>query len=149
MEDDRLPLVVILSEAKDLAPARHGQALRFAQGDSERRAMSGPRPPGFLRQDDVAPANRMTSVASAGATVVNGRVPVHVLLPEVLRKRPYIRREWCIHVIQHPVRRERQGDDRWRFWAPIADLGDRYLRVVTLDDGTTIRNTFPDRGFRP
>jgi hypothetical protein len=68
---------------------------------------------------------------------------------EVLRKRPYIRREWCVHVVQHAVRSERQDDDRWRFWAPIADLGNRYLRVVTLEDGTTIHNAFLDRGFRP
>ena len=30
---------------------------------------------------------------------------------EVLRKRPYIRREWCIRVIEAPLRVERQGTD--------------------------------------
>ncbi|HEY0996219.1 MAG TPA: hypothetical protein VGD77_09535 [Gemmatimonadaceae bacterium] len=68
---------------------------------------------------------------------------------EVLRKRPYLRRDWCMHVIEHPVRAERQDDNRWRFWAPIADLGGRYLRVVTLEDRRTIHNAFPDRGFKP
>ena len=68
---------------------------------------------------------------------------------EVLRKRPYIRKEWCIFVVENAVRAEPQEDDRWRFWAPIADLGGRYLRVVTLADRVTIHNAFPDRGFMP
>ena len=68
---------------------------------------------------------------------------------EVLRKRPYLRREWCVRVVEQPVRVERQEDNRWRFWAPVADLGGRVLRVVTLDDRTTIHNAFPDRGFMP
>ncbi len=37
--------------------------------------------------------------------------------------------------------------DRFRFWAPIADFGGRYLRVITLEDKVTI--AFPDRGFKP
>jgi hypothetical protein len=68
---------------------------------------------------------------------------------EVLRKRPYLQREWCIRVLENPVRSERQEDNRWRFWAPIAELEGRYLRVVTLDDRLTIHNAFPDRGFTP
>jgi hypothetical protein len=68
---------------------------------------------------------------------------------EILRKRPYIKREWCIAVITNPVRIERQEDNRWRFWAVVPDLGGRYLRVITLDDQVTIHNAFPDRGFRP
>ena len=68
---------------------------------------------------------------------------------EVLRKRPYLQREWCIRVVEHPVRSERQEDNRWRFWAPIAELEGRYLRVVTPDDRLTIHNAFPDRGFTP
>ena len=68
---------------------------------------------------------------------------------EVLRKRPYLRREWCIAVVEHPIRRERQENKRYRFWAVVPELGGRYLRVVTLDDQVTIHNAFPDRGFRP
>lgn len=67
---------------------------------------------------------------------------------EVLRKRPYLRREWCVQVVEHPVRVERQEDNRWRFWAPVAELPGRSLRVVTLEDKRTIHNAFPDRGFR-
>jgi hypothetical protein len=68
---------------------------------------------------------------------------------EVLRKRPYLRREWCVWVVQHPLRVERQEDNRYRFWASVPDLDGRYLRVVTLEDQTTIHNAFPDRGFTP
>jgi hypothetical protein len=68
---------------------------------------------------------------------------------EVLRKRPYLQREWCVRVLENPVRSERQEDNRWRFWAPIAELEGRYLRVVTLEDRLTIHNAFPDRGFTP
>jgi hypothetical protein len=68
---------------------------------------------------------------------------------EVLRKRPYLRREWCIAVVAQPVRVEQQEDNRYRFWAPVPELEGRYLRVVTLADRTTIHNAFPDRGFQP
>jgi hypothetical protein len=68
---------------------------------------------------------------------------------EVLRKRPYLRREWCVRVLENPIRTETQEYDRWRFWAAVPELGGRYLRVVTLEDKVTIHNAFPDRGFRP
>ena len=68
---------------------------------------------------------------------------------EVLRNRSYLRREWCIRVVEAPLRMERQEDNRYRFWAVAPELGGRYLRVVTLDDKITIHNAFPDRGFLP
>ncbi len=68
---------------------------------------------------------------------------------EVLRKRPYLRKEWCRRVLANPVRSEPQEHNRWRFWAPIDELDGRFLRVVTLADKTTIHNAFPDRGFKP
>ena len=67
----------------------------------------------------------------------------------VLRKRPYLRREWCIEVVLHPERQDAQPDGRLRFWARVPELGGRYLRVVTLIDGRTIHNAFPDRGYVP
>lgn len=70
-------------------------------------------------------------------------------LAEVLRKRPYLKIEWCFRAIENPIRREEQGDDRIRFWVEIPELEGRYLRVVTLDDGITIHNAFPDRRFKP
>lgn len=68
---------------------------------------------------------------------------------QVMRKRPYLRREWCVRVVEQPLRIERQEDNRYRFWGRVPELGDRILRVVTLDDACTIHNAFPDRGFRP
>lgn len=66
---------------------------------------------------------------------------------QVLRKRPYIRREWCLQAMQNPARREAQPDGRVRYWVFIAELG-KLLRVVTLEDGETVHNAFPDRDFR-
>jgi hypothetical protein len=68
---------------------------------------------------------------------------------EVLRKRPYLRREWCIRVVNDPIRVEPQNGNRYRYWGMIPELGGRYLRVVTLADRVTIHNAFPDRGFKP
>ena len=68
---------------------------------------------------------------------------------EVLKKRPYLQKDWCIFVIENAVRCERQENNRYRFWAAVPELRDRLLRVVTRDDKTTIHNAFPDRGFRP
>jgi hypothetical protein len=36
-----------------------------------------------------------------------------------------------------------------RFWAPVEELGGRFLRVVTLEDKLTIHNAFPDRCYKP
>lgn len=67
---------------------------------------------------------------------------------EVLRKRPYIKKEWCAFVIENPLRVEEQpADNRVRFWARIPEFGNRALRVVTLADRVTIHNAFPDRDF--
>jgi hypothetical protein len=68
---------------------------------------------------------------------------------EVLRKRSYLKKEWCIRVVENPVRWEPQEHNRYRFWAVCPELGNRYPRVVTLADRVTIHNAFPDRGFTP
>ena len=67
---------------------------------------------------------------------------------EVLRKRPYLKKERCIQVIENPIKVERQEHNRFRFWGEIKELGGRVLRVVTLDDKKTIHNAFPDRRFK-
>lgn len=67
---------------------------------------------------------------------------------EVLRKRPYLKKEWCIRVVEHSMKSERQENNRIRFWGKVPELGHRVLRVITLDDGVTIHNAFPDRGFK-
>ena len=68
---------------------------------------------------------------------------------EVLRKRPYLTREWCVYVVANAVKSEPQERNRYRFWAAVPEFGGRYLRVVTLEDRVTIHNAFPDRRFKP
>lgn len=54
-----------------------------------------------------------------------------------------------MQVLQDPVRMEPQGGDRWRFWAAVAQLEGRSLRVVTHANKVTIHNALPDRRFKP
>ena len=68
---------------------------------------------------------------------------------EVLRKRPYLKKEWCIRVVERAIRSESQEKTRHRFWGEIPELKGRYLRVISLDDKVTIHNAFPDRRFKP
>lgn len=67
---------------------------------------------------------------------------------DVLIKRPYIKLEWCVAAINNPIRRETQPDGRIRHWVFVPELG-KYLRVVTLPDGATLHDAFPDRRFIP
>lgn len=67
---------------------------------------------------------------------------------EVLRKREYLKKEWCIRIIENPMRVEVQGDSRVRFWGRIEEFRNLVFRVVTLADRMTIHNAFPDRGFK-
>ena len=68
---------------------------------------------------------------------------------EVLRKRPYLSKEMCVRVVEHPERVEPQESNRYRFWAVVPELDGKYLRVVTLADKGTIHNAFLDRRFKP
>ena len=68
---------------------------------------------------------------------------------KVLRRRPYLRREWCVRAVEHPLRVERQEDNRFRYWCEIPEMPGRFLRVVTLEDQVTIHNAFFDRRFKP
>jgi hypothetical protein len=67
---------------------------------------------------------------------------------QVLPKRPYLKREWCEQALTNFVYRELQPEDeRIRYWIYIEEIG-KYLRVVTLADGETVHNAFPDRNFK-
>jgi hypothetical protein len=68
---------------------------------------------------------------------------------EVMRKRPYLKKEWCVQVIENPLKVEPQERNRFRFWGLIDDLEGRVLRVITLEDKRTIHNAFPDRRYKP
>ncbi|MHC4118496.1 MAG: hypothetical protein ACYSWO_13425 [Planctomycetota bacterium] len=67
---------------------------------------------------------------------------------EVLRKRPYIKKEWCIRVLEEPLRVEQQEGNRFRFWGVVEQLEGKVLRVITLDDKVTVHNAFPDRRYK-
>lgn len=67
---------------------------------------------------------------------------------QVLRKRPYLDRSWCEKALTDYARKEKQPENgRIRYWVYITEL-EKYLRVVTLEDGETVHNAFPDRNFK-
>ena len=68
-------------------------------------------------------------------------------LNEVLRKRPYIQKEWCIRIVENPLKYEKQEHNRYRFWGRIEEYENKVFRVVTLEDKITIHNAFPDRRY--
>jgi hypothetical protein len=55
---------------------------------------------------------------------------------------------WIEQVVRRPARTEIQSDGRIRMWGRIDEAGERYLRVVLLDDGETVHNAFFDRTFQ-
>jgi len=59
-----------------------------------------------------------------------------------------IRIEWIERVVNNPLREQIQSDGRIRRWARIPEAGDKFLRVVLLEDGETVHNAFFDRSFR-
>ncbi len=67
---------------------------------------------------------------------------------DVLLKRPYIKLEWCQAALSNPLRWEIQPDGRIRHWIFVPELN-KHSRIVTLDDGVTLHNAFPDRRFKP
>ena len=67
---------------------------------------------------------------------------------EVLKKRPYLKKEWCVEVVENPLRVELQEKNRFRFWGRVKELDNKVLRVVTLENKQTIHNAFPDRVFK-
>ncbi len=67
---------------------------------------------------------------------------------EVLHKRPYLKKDWCIKIIENPLKVKQQEGNRFRFWGQVEGLERKILRVVTLEDKITIHNAFFDRRFK-
>lgn len=65
---------------------------------------------------------------------------------QVLRKRPYLQTSWIKLALENPDTKKLQDDGRIQYWVYIKELN-KYLRVVTLEDGETVHNAFPDRNF--
>lgn len=70
---------------------------------------------------------------------------------QVLRKRPYLSLEICRVVVENPILISPQDDGRIPHWGWVTlqnGAEPRILRMITLEDNTTIHNAFPDRNFR-
>ncbi len=65
---------------------------------------------------------------------------------QVLRKRPYLRRDWCEKALREHVRREIEPQGRVRYWWVVPELG-KYLRVVTLRTAGQSTTRFPTVTF--
>jgi hypothetical protein len=69
-----------------------------------------------------------------------------------IRRRPdraVIEEAWIERVVSRPERERAQSDGRLRRWGRIPEAGNRWLRVVVLEDGATVHNAFFDRRFKP
>jgi len=64
------------------------------------------------------------------------------------KKRPYMKREWCLAAITDPDHKMLQEDGRIRYYKYIVEA-EKYVRVITLEDGVTVHNIFYDRRFKP
>ncbi len=47
---------------------------------------------------------------------------------QVLKKRPYLKKVWCIRIIENPIRVEEQDSDRFRFWGIIPEFENKIIR---------------------
>jgi hypothetical protein len=65
---------------------------------------------------------------------------------QVLKKRPYLKIEWCTDIINKELNKTIQPDGRIRLWGYIEEEN-KYLIVITLEDGT-LHNAFFDRNFK-
>jgi hypothetical protein len=99
----------------------------------------------------ISPGATGTRASCGRGLLLDWRDEVHRLLRgRAAASGPAIIRDgWIRQVISNPVREQIQADGRIRRWAPIAEMGNRFLRVVLLPDGETIHNAFFDRRFTP
>ena len=68
---------------------------------------------------------------------------------KVLLKRPYLKKEWCIKIVENSIKVEMQKDrERFRFLGTVPEFDNKVFRIVTLKDRKTIHNAFPDRSFK-
>lgn len=67
----------------------------------------------------------------------------------VLPRRTYLTAPIVSAVVRTPAHRRVQQDGRIRLWARVPGLGERWVRVVLLDDGATVHNAFLDRDGPP
>ena len=63
--------------------------------------------------------------------------------------RVIIKTEWIQQVIDTPESEMTQMEGRIRIWGKVSEAGNRYLRVILLQDRETVHNAFFDRRFKP
>ena len=66
---------------------------------------------------------------------------------QVMAKRSYLQYAWIEDMLAHPARVQTEENGRIRMWGYVPAFG-KYLRVVTLADGLTVHNAFPDRRYK-
>ena len=64
------------------------------------------------------------------------------------KDRENIKLSWIERVISNPEVERIQKDGRIRRWSKISEAGNKYLRVVLLEDRETVHNAFFDRSFK-
>jgi predicted ATPase len=62
--------------------------------------------------------------------------------------RAFIKIDWIQYVIDNPLKEQIQSDGRMRRWARIAEMDNKVLRVILLNDGETVHNAFFDRSYK-
>ncbi len=65
---------------------------------------------------------------------------------QVLRKRPYLRIEWCLAILALPFELKFRQMGAFGSGA-TPELFGKALRVITLSDGIMLHKAFADRGF--
>jgi len=51
----------------------------------------------------------------------------------VPRKHPEVKLEWVERIVSNPIKQMTQADGRIVYWGNIPEMGDRALRVITLE----------------
>ena len=62
--------------------------------------------------------------------------------------RSAIKMDWIESTVLAPDVEKVQSDGRIRRWKKILAANNKYLRVVLLENGTTVHNAFFDRRFK-
>lgn len=68
-------------------------------------------------------------------------------IEDVMPKRRYLDTELLVGIINNPIRREIQDDNKIKLWG-YSSKHNKYVRVILLEDGETIHTAFFDRNFK-
>lgn len=103
----------------------------------------------------VVPELNVIAGQTASSAVWTGALHVEMQTTRYfadIRRRPdraSIAEAWIARVVAQPEHERAQSDGRLRRWGRVPEAGNRWLRVVVLEDGVTVHNAFFDRRFQP